>query len=181
MNWKPVALAIVLAVAAASFSGPAVGSQSSPPPRVMKWQGQKLPKIRMSSIAGRTITNRTLRGKVVIIDFWATWCGPCKAASPVMQKIQTKYRKRGLVVIGANVFEHLTAGTAPSTPAKGYASEHKYTYTFTYNNDALARKLEIDGIPTMLIVDRKGKIARVVVGYGPGLEADLDKTLSKLL
>jgi thiol-disulfide isomerase/thioredoxin len=144
---------------------------------VTRWQGKKLPNVKMTSITGRKITNRTLKGKVVIIDFWATWCGPCKAASPVMQKMHAKYGNRGLVVIGANVFED----PQKKDLAKKYAHEHKYTYTFTVNNDAFAKALGITGIPTMLIVDKKGNIARVVVGYDGGLEAMLDKTIAKLL
>jgi thiol-disulfide isomerase/thioredoxin len=168
------------AAAAALVVAIAVGvcaSQGASLPKVAAWQGKALPHINMTAVSGRKITNRTLRGKVVIIDFWATWCGPCKAASPVIQKMQSKYGKRGLVVIGADVWEQ----NKTSKPAKDYAKAHGYTYTFTYNNDDLAKKLSIEGIPTMLIVNRHGRIARVQVGYGSDLESILEKTLSKLL
>jgi len=155
----------------------AEAGQGSNLPKVAQWQGKMLPPIKMTTVSGRKITNRTLKGKVVIIDFWATWCGPCKEASPVMQKMQKKYGKRGLVVIGADVWEK----SNPKQAAQGYSKEHGYTYTFTYNNDDLAKKLQIEGIPTMLIVDRHGKIARVQVGYGSDLESILEGTLSKLL
>ena len=169
MKFRVSVLVVLLAVAAPSFGAD-----------VTSWQGKMLPKIKMSSISGRSITNRTLRGKVIVIDFWATWCPPCRKASPIMQKMHVKYGKRGLVVIGADVLEQVPANKLAST-AKGYAKGHKYTYLFTFNNDALAKQLGITGIPTMLIVDKRGRIAKVVVGYGAGLQGMLESTISKLL
>jgi thiol-disulfide isomerase/thioredoxin len=176
MKLRSLLHAVVVAAVAVSIAAVG-GAQQGPPPKVMRWQGKPLPRIHMKSISGRTITNRTLRGKVVVIDFWATWCGPCKAASPIMQKMHAKYGSRGLVVIGADVWERAET----RNPAQNYAKGHGYTYTFTVKNDDLAKTLGLQGIPTMLIVDRHGKIARVVVGYDSRLESMLDTAISKLL
>src|ERR1700735_2737100 len=97
----------------------------------------------MTTIKGKRLTTKQLRGKVVLFDFWATWCGPCKAASPAMDQLQKHYGKDGFVVIGADVLEN---APGPSG-AKNYAKSHGYGYTFTYDNNGLARTLNINTIP----------------------------------
>src|SRR5687768_3814654 len=108
--------------------------------------GKQAPAFKMTDTKGKVHTNGSLKGKVVLLDFWATWCPPCVAASPTMQKLHEKYAKQGLVVIGANLGEH---SDPDGTPAK-YAKEHKYTYTFTKKNDDYARKLGVRGIPMFM-------------------------------
>jgi cytochrome c biogenesis protein CcmG, thiol:disulfide interchange protein DsbE len=166
MKTKAIALGILLVLTAGAFAQD-----------VLKWQGKPLPAVKMTDTKGKKITNATLRGKVAILDFWATWCGPCKQASPVMQRLHEKYGKKGLVVIGANLWEQSNKNNA----ARDYAKEHKYTYTFTANNDTLAKTLKITGIPAMLVVDKKGKVSLVLVGYGDGLEKMLDAKVKALL
>lgn len=118
----------------------------------------------MVSSEGKAVTNDTLKGKVVLIDFWATWCGPCKAASPSVQALHEKYGKDGLVVIGANAFER----TDPDGAAAGYAKEHNYTYMMTIKNDVLAKSWGIKGIPSFAVVGRDGTIVLAQVGFSKG-------------
>ena len=139
--------------------------------------GKKMVPFKMTDIKGKTWTNASLKGKVVILDFWATWCGPCKMASPTMQKLHEKYAKQGLVVVGADVFEQ-TDSKAAST---GYAKEHKYTYTFTTANDNLAKSLGIANIPAFVFVGRDGKIAKVQTGFGTEIPAKFEATVKDLL
>lgn len=161
---KPIVLA---AIALAALT-----SASAQGPEAM--QGKKVPAFSMKDIKGKTHTAQSLKGKVVVLDFWATWCGPCKQASPTMQKLHQKYAKQGLVVIGANVSD------APGAAAK-YAKEHKYTYNFTTGGDSLGQKLGVQGIPAFFFIDRQGVIQRVQTGFAPGLEADFEATVKKLL
>ena len=118
----------------------------------------------MTDTAGKAVTNETLKGKVVLIDFWATWCGPCKAASPTIQMLHEKYAKDGLVVIGANAFER----TDPDGAAAGYAKEHNYSYMMTVKNDALAKSWGVKGIPAFVVIGRDGKVALAQTGFGKG-------------
>lgn len=138
-------------------------------------QGTKMIPFSMKGYDGKTLTNASLKGKVVIFDFWASWCGPCKKASPTMQRLHAKYAKDGLVVIGANVME------SNMKAALSYPKEHGYTYTFTKDNDALGKKLGINGIPAFIFMDKTGKISQVQTGFGPALDAEFEKTVRKLL
>ncbi|MBN9502452.1 MAG: hypothetical protein BGO01_13635 [Armatimonadetes bacterium 55-13] len=141
------------------------------------WEGKALPKFEMTKLDGKKIATTSLKGKVLLIDFWATWCGPCKMASPVMQKLHEKYASKGLMVIGANTMER---GDAKKL-AGDYAKEHGYKYTFTYGNDAFSKQMNVRGIPTMLIVDKKGVVNTVNVGYSERLYDKLEAAIKPLL
>lgn len=141
-------------------------------------KGKPFPSFKMTDTAGKVHTNASLKGKVVLVDFWATWCGPCKAASPAMQKLHEKYAKQGLVVIGANTFER--PADRKGAAAK-YQNEHKYGYTFTSENDDLAKKLGVQGIPFFVFIDRQGVVREVVTGYGGGSDEKFEATVKKLL
>ena len=140
--------------------------------------GKPMPGFTMMDVSGKKHTNASLKGKVVLLDFWATWCGPCKKASPVMQSLHTKYGSKGLVVVGANTWEQ---GDNKGSAARGYAKEHGYSYTFTYGNDNLAKSLGIEGIPTMILIDKSGKVSYVQVGFDPSLESKLEGLIKPLL
>lgn len=158
-------------VATAAFV--AINAQS-----VENLQGKMLPAFTMTDLNGKKITSQSLRGKVVLIDLWATWCGPCQKASPVMQSLHNKYGERGLVVIGANTWEN---NDKTGANAKKYRDQHKYTYLFTYNNDDLAKAWNVEGIPTMILLDKQGKVSKVFVGFDPSLEKQLSAAIEPLL
>jgi thiol-disulfide isomerase/thioredoxin len=166
---KPVlALAIVSVVAF---------SMSQGNPETLK--GKPLPPIKMKDLDGKTITNSTLKGKVVLLDFWASWCGPCKAASPFVQSLHAKYAKQGFMAIGANVLE--MSPEAKKNAAAQYKKEHKYTYTFTTGGDDFVRKAGFTGIPAFIFVDRSGVVRQVQMGYGEGAKASMEATIKQLL
>ena len=143
-------------------------------------KGKTMVPFKMTTTKGQTLTNASLKGKVVILDFWATWCPPCKAASPVMQNLHKKYAAKGLTIIGANTSEQRNADGA----AAMYAKEHGYTYTFTKKNDALAQRLGVSGIPFFVFIGRDGKVADVATGFDPDsspqrFEATVKRLLAK--
>ena len=167
-------------LAAAALLGAAAFAQQDDVPKIQDLEGKPAPQFKMVDAAGKEYTNKSLKGQVVLIDFWATWCGPCKAASPTIQSLHEKYSKKGLMVIGANAFERTNKDGA----AASYSKEHGYTYQMTINNDAFAKSLGVKGIPTFLIIDRSGVVRKVQVGYGgdesaKALEDAIVQALSK--
>ena len=148
-----------LPLAFAALASVALGQN----PTFGKAVGKPLPKFSAVSTTGATVTNASLRGQVVLMDFWATWCGPCKAASPAIQKLHVAYGGKGLKVIGADTYEQGVKNTAAP-----YAKRHGYTYTFTEKNDALATALGAGSIPAFVLVDRKGIVRKVWTGLPMG-------------
>jgi cytochrome c biogenesis protein CcmG, thiol:disulfide interchange protein DsbE len=145
--------------------------------------GKAVPKFKMTDLKGKTLTPESLKGKVYLVDFWATWCGPCREASPILQQLHEKYGERGLVVIGANTSERGQDGKPLKTKEKAaaYAKEHKFTYTFTYANEDFAKACQVRGIPTMLVVDRSGVVRKVQVGFNKDLFKMLETAILPLL
>lgn len=147
---------------------------------VKQFENKPMPSFKLTDTVGKVHTNSSLKGKVVLIDFWATWCGPCKQAMPMLERLHNKYKGKGLVVIGSDVLEQRDKANA----AVKFKKASKYTYTFTKNDaasEALIPALKIQGIPTMLLIDKKGVVRQVNVGFDPSEEAILAKKIEQLL
>jgi thiol-disulfide isomerase/thioredoxin len=137
-------------------------------------EGKKLPAFSMKDLSGKAVTNSSIKGKVVLFDFWATWCGPCMKASPLMQSLHKKYASKGLVVIGAKVLDE-------EGSASEYAKKHGYTYRFTTGGEELMSSFGFKGIPAFVIVDKKGVVSRVQTGYAPTLDGQFEAKVKQLL
>lgn len=140
--------------------------------------GDKLPAFTIPTFTGKTLTNANLAGKIFVLDFWATWCGPCKKLSPIMQELHNTFKAQGVTVIGANFKESCQPGQTGF--AKGYVKEHGYTFPFGVA-DTLGEKLNISGIPLVLIVDGKGVVRYIQEGYEPGCGKTLSAKIQALL
>jgi cytochrome c biogenesis protein CcmG, thiol:disulfide interchange protein DsbE len=145
------------------------------------FKNKPVPAFKFTDTTGKTITQSSMKGKVYLIDFWATWCGPCKAAMPTMQRLHNKYKGKGFSVIGANILEN---GADKANVAGKFKTAAKLTYVFakdTPETEKFANKLMIQGIPTFLLIDKKGVIREVQIGFSPAHEADLAKKIESLL
>jgi thiol-disulfide isomerase/thioredoxin len=120
----------------------------------------KMLSFTLTDVQGRTIDMRQHLGKVVIIDFWDTWCGPCRREIPHFVELYSQYKGKGLEVVGVAF-----ARQGPEAVRK-FGDEFKINYTSTLFNDQ-AQKLygSPSGIPTTYIIDRNGAVAERVIGY----------------
>lgn len=137
-------------------------------------KGQAAPDWSLLDASGKKVTLSQLKGKVVLIDFWATWCTPCKMVMPSIQKLHEKYGNQGLVVIGISTFER------DGDPVK-YMKDQKFNYMLLLKGDNVAESYKVQSIPTMYLIDKQGKIAHTELGAVENLETKLEDTIKKLL
>jgi thiol-disulfide isomerase/thioredoxin len=115
-----------------------------------------------------------LRGRVVLLDFWATWCVPCRIVSPKLSQLQTAHGAEGLTVLG------LTSEEAE--PVQSVVRRESLRYTIGLDLDAAtARRYGVVSLPTVVAIDRQGVIRDVFVGYDSDEEARLEATVRRLL
>ena len=155
---------------------PAAPAEDEQPQMKVK-AGDAAPDFKLMDTAGKEVTLASLKGKVVLLDFWATWCGPCKAAMPSIQKISEDYKGKDVVVLGVNTWERKEGA------GKKYMDDKGYTYGCLLKGDDLAKEYGISGIPTLVVIGKDGKLALIEVGFGPngdkGLRGAIDAALAK--
>ena len=133
--------------------------------------GQTAIDFTLPDLAGRKHSLKDHRGSVVLLDFWATWCGPCRIQMPNVEKLYHEFKKKGLVVYAVNQGEG-------SEKARQYLEKNKYTTTTLLDQKAdVGRQYKVAGIPTLVVVGRDGKIVAHFVGVRP--EATLREALKK--
>ena len=146
-----------------------------------KMLDEKAPDFKLVNLKGEQVSLESLRGKVVVIDFWATWCGPCKASFPGMQKAVNKYEKSDDV---AFVFIDTWESGEPDAKkenAKKFIESKSYTFNVLFDlDDKVVASFGVSGIPTKFVVDKKGMIRFKSVGFG-GNDDELVSELSLMI
>ena len=123
--------------------------------------GSRLPEFSAKDLRGHTISPADLRGKVVLIDFWATWCEPCKKEMPGYQKLADRYGAKGFAVIGFK--SNMMADTEDPL---GFAKKIGVHYPLVVATDDVMQKFgALEGLPTTLLYDRQGTLRKKVIGF----------------
>ena len=139
--------------------------------------GQPAPGFKLQSLDGNPIALSELKGNVVVLDFWATWCPPCRKSLPHLQKISadSSLKQKGLRVIAVNVRE-------AKDKVQDFLKQNNYDFAVALDSDgATTEKYLIHGIPTTVVVDPAGLVQRVFIGFGDQSEKMMDEAIKTVL
>ncbi|HVJ94378.1 MAG TPA: TlpA disulfide reductase family protein [Labilithrix sp.] len=116
---------------------------------------------------------RSLRGRPIVLDFWATWCGPCQAEAPIINALALRYKDKGLAVVGVNTSDE-------SGLAERFARKKGLSFPIVYDeNNTIAKQYGITSMPTLVVVSKTGKI--VAVRRGVTSDSALDEIVRRYL
>lgn len=128
----------------------------------------------LKDLSGKTVRLSDFRGKVVLLDFWATWCGPCEETVPWLGKLQERYGPRGFTVLGLSVDDY-----PEDVPL--FVGEHGIRYPVLLDPDKkVFRRLGVPGVPATFLVDRDGRIVNEWLGFDAEIAADLENAVAEL-
>ncbi len=138
-------------------------------------RGQTAPEIALKDLSGKAIKLSQLKGKVVLVDFWASWCGPCRESLPFLDKLSKSYREQGLVVLGVNIDNDAAA-------ARKFLKD--LPVSFAVVNDAekqVAKAYAPPTMPSSYLIDRQGKVHVVHAGFRRSDAAKIEAEIKNLL
>ncbi|MBW4056568.1 MAG: TlpA family protein disulfide reductase [Proteobacteria bacterium] len=168
MNFSS-SIKIMLVTIAASFL--AVTGRADAAPR----SGQASPNFQVVSTTGQKISQENYRGYVLILDFFATWCPPCRQSIPHLVELNRKYGKQGLQVLGLSVDED------GNDVIKSFADEFRVNYPLALAGDSVTTDFGVRSVPVMYLIDKKGKIAEMYRGYSDDMPRAIEQAIKRLL
>jgi peroxiredoxin len=140
--------------------------------------GQIAPDLSLRDLSGRMVSLEEHRGSVTLLDFWATWCPPCRMSIPELVRLQDKYRDKGLVILGISLDD---PNLFTNKSLLVFKEREKINYTILRYDLKVLKDYFGDkspAVPTMFLVDRQGKIREKFVGFKPGA---VEKSLTEFL
>lgn len=139
--------------------------------------GDRAPDFTLRDLNGNKIQLSELTGKVVMVEFWATWCPPCRESIPEMKDVYEKYKDRGFVLLGISIDKGKNAPVEVSS----FVKEHSVTYPVLIDDSDVNASYSVSSIPTSFIIDKEGKIVSKRTGFIPGLGGEISKEIEALL
>lgn len=134
----------------------------------------KIPDFTFKTDKG-TLSLQSLRGKVVYLDYWASWCAPCRHSFPFMNELQARYGHKGLVIVAVTIDSELA-------DAKQFLAHYPASFTIAYDPDSVtAKRLSLKGMPTSFVIDRHGEIVSTHIGFRELEKSKIEKQITALL
>lgn len=140
-----------------------------------KQQPQSAPNFTLPSMGGSNIRLSEYRGEVVLVNFWASWCGPCRQEMPLLDKMYQRYKKAGFTLLGVNVEKDSSKG-------QRIAEQLKLSFPVLFDKkQQVVDDYKVSSMPSTVLVDRDGNIRYVHLGYKAGDEKLYSKMVKELL
>ena len=137
----------------------------------------KVPGYKLKTLSGKRISLKDYRGSPLLVNFWATWCAPCRKEFPIIKEIEKKFGKDGLVVLAVNVDD-----TRTISGVKSFVSAHSLDFTIPLDpNRKLFNNFRGSSLPLTLLIDASGNVIRTYSGFLGVWEEDIYRQLSELV
>jgi cytochrome c biogenesis protein CcmG, thiol:disulfide interchange protein DsbE len=138
-------------------------------------QGQPAPAFKVVTTSGQSVSMDNYQGRVLVVDFFATWCQPCRKSIPHLVKMNQKYGKQGLQILG------MSADEDGERVVTQFAAEHHINYPVALAGDAVTEAFGVRSVPVMIVIDKKGKVAEVFRGFSDEIADSMELLVKKLL
>jgi len=135
----------------------------------------------LMTLDGKAAALADYKGKVIVMDFFGSWCGPCRMEMPLVQKVYERYRTRGVVFLGMN-WEQPGDPQVRMAKVRKFIEDNRYTFPIVIDHDRVAvESYQIEGFPTLFVVDKTGQIRFKNVGANPSIERILGDQIDSLM
>jgi thiol-disulfide isomerase/thioredoxin len=146
-----------------------LSSCSRPPLQI----GRPAPKFTLPDLNGRQISLDQFRGKIVMLDFWATWCGPCRMTMPLLGNLEKEYRDT-MILLAINLQE-------PKNMVRDYVQKQNInSHVLLDENGSVGEMYETDSIPMQVLIDKNGIVRHIQLGFKPGMATELRSVIHSL-
>lgn len=140
-----------------------------------KEMNEPAPDFTLKSRSGENLRLEDFRGQVVMLNFWASWCGPCRQEMPLMDDIYEQYKDLGFTVLAVNVDEN-------REEAHRFLDKVPVSYPILYDPESrVSEQYNVQAMPTTVMIDRNGQARFLHYGYQPGYEDDYEKQIRQLV
>jgi len=175
-TWLLVSISLLVAGAGWIFASRLDSSSVTPDHPSAPQKGFLAPDFTLKAMDGDPITLSSLRGKVVLVNFWASWCPPCQQEIPAMEKIYRQYENKGFVILAVNsTLQDTLADVAD------LLNDKEVSFPVLLDNDGkVTDKYQIQSLPTSFFINQEGMISQVVIG-GPMSEVSIQTEVEQLL
>ena len=138
-------------------------------------KGQTAPPLKVTTTTGQQVTLANYRGHVLVLDFFATWCAPCRESIPHMINLNRKYGRQGLQILGMSVDE------GGEKALKSFIAEKKINYPVALTDEDLQADYGLRSVPTLFVINKKGVVAEKFQGYSDEMGKSMEALIRKLL
>jgi peroxiredoxin len=132
------------------------------------------PDFTLKTLDGQEITLSQLRGKMVLLDFWATWCGPCRESIPHFIQIYKTYRENGFEMIG------LSVDKGDEGVVRRFIESMEISYPVVIASEEVVRNYKVTAIPTTFLIDKEGKIRERIMGFNSAIAQEMTAKITDL-